>query len=79
MSDRMTDHECKCVLCSKSLLQVNDLYRLVDRIKTTSTPLSVKVLTEGQSFFKHRGNILYIIDFKNPVGRLINTSLPSKG
>ena len=80
MSDRMTDHECKCVLCSKSLLQANDLYRLVDRIKTdTSTPLRMKVLTEGQSFFKHRGNILCIIDFQNPVGRLINTSLPSKG
>ena len=40
MSGRMADHECECVLCSKSLLQANEIYRLVDRIKTdTSTPL----------------------------------------
>ena len=39
--------------------------------------IRMKVLTKGQSFVKHRGNMLYIIDFPNPVGRLINTSLPS--
>ena len=77
MSGSMADHKCKCVLCSKSLL-ANERY--VDRIKTdTLTPLRMKVLTEGQNFIKHRRHMLYIIDFPNPVGRLINTSLPSKG
>ena len=47
MSGRMAAHECMCVLCSKSLLQVNERYRLVDRIKTdTLTPPRTKVLTE---------------------------------
>ena len=63
MSGSMADHKCKCVLCSKSLL-ANERYRLVDRIKRdTLTPLRMKVLIEGQSFIKHRGNMLYIIDF----------------
>ena len=74
MSGSMADHECKFDLCSKSLLQTNERYRLVDRIKTT--PLRIKVLTDRQSFFKHRGNML---DLQKKVGRLTNTSLPSKG
>ena len=41
MSGSMSDHECECVLCSKSLLQANERYRLVHRIKTdTLTSLS---------------------------------------
>ena len=44
MSGRMADYECKCVLCSKSLLQASEIYRLVDRIKTdSSAPLRMKV------------------------------------
>ena len=31
MSGSVADHECKCVLRSKSLLQANERYRLVDR------------------------------------------------
>ena len=34
MSCSMADHECKCVLCSKSLLQAYERDGLVDRIKT---------------------------------------------
>ena len=41
--------ECKFDLCSKSLLQANERYRLVDRIKTdTLTPLRMKVLTRAE-------------------------------
>ena len=32
MSGSMAGHACKCVLCSKSLLQANERDRLVDRI-----------------------------------------------
>ena len=66
MSGSMADHECKCVFCSKSLRQANERDRLVDRIKTDIlTHLRMKVLTEGQIFFKHRGIMLYIIDLPN--------------
>ena len=34
VSGSMVDHECECVLCSKFLLQANERYRLVDRVKT---------------------------------------------
>ena len=34
MSGSMADHECKCVLCSKSLLHANERDRLVVRIDT---------------------------------------------
>ena len=34
MSGSMADHECKCVLCSKSLLQTNERDRLVYKIDT---------------------------------------------
>ena len=41
MSGSMADHECECVLCSKSLLQANERDKLVDRIETdTLTRLS---------------------------------------
>ena len=48
MSGSMAAHECKCVLCSKSLLQANERDRLVDRIETdTLTCLSDELQQVG--------------------------------
>ena len=48
MSGSMADHECKCVLCSKSLLQANERDRLVDRMETdTLTRISDELQQVG--------------------------------
>ena len=66
-------------LVQQVLLQANERYWLVDRIKTDTLANTPKNEGINKRAIKHRGNMLYIIDFPNPVGRVKNTSLPSKG